>query len=688
MKFLTACTLALFFFGTVTTASPIHPTIEWKDALGSPTKDMVSYEASCGQCHDIDYIKSHDSHAKLYANGNFNCLTCHSTSVPQTAPSQVTTVTRPRTEHCQQCHTNDNTSSKKSGRFYSGKKVSESKINLPGKSHINHAWDIHAERGLNCNDCHFSTNNPVFLRKEDISKPSHLEFDPRRPDIGEFLKRPSHKLAFTSGERYDCTYCHTSEHSGIWKDRSDIHFKKLECQSCHTPTINSPLLHTINNTIQSNNVSVKTFKNVDTKGLITPFRPTLFKTDIQSAYKPYNNITEYYFYATTQKKRVPDSVITQITQRHNAEIQTYLDLNRDGNVTSDEQGPASGIYFDFMKMQLLEQGFSGIVVKKNYSFHPIAHNTVPGEYATKKCSECHSSQNAFSTTLASQKPTETLSSLSCNEDNLYIFGKECGNTVNLIGIASIVLVLLGILLHGGLRCIIHLKHGGHHEMKTKKVYIYRLYERIWHWTQAFVILILITTGLVIHTPEVFTFLPFEAAITIHRILGIILGVNAIFSLFYHISTGKIAQYIPEPKGFFAKAFTQQMYYLKGIFKKEKHPFEKLPERRLNPLQQIAYLGLLNVLLPALMITGFIIYFYPYDNVALEAIGGLETIATIHTLCSWLIISFLMMHIYLTTTGHTVTEYTKAMITGWEDVEDRNSTDAHPQSKETHDVSET
>ncbi|MGL1902195.1 MAG: cytochrome b/b6 domain-containing protein [Fibrobacterales bacterium] len=688
MYYFTHIIFALFFVSTLATASPIHPTIEWKDTLGAPTKNEVSYEASCGQCHDIDYIKSHDSHAKLYANESFNCLTCHSGTVPQTAPSQTTTITRPRTEHCQQCHTNDNVYSKKSGRFYSGKKVSESNFNIPGKSQINHAWDIHAERGLNCNDCHFSTNNPVFLRKEDTSKPSHLEFDPRRPDIGEFLKRPSHKLAFTAGERYDCTYCHTGEHSGIWKDRSDIHFKKLECQSCHTPTIKSPLLDTINNTIRSNNAPVKIFKNVDTKGVITPFRPMLYKTNIKSAYKPYNNITEFYFYATTQKKRVPDSVIAQISLEHSTEIHNYLDLNKDGWVTGNEQGPASGVYFDFMKTQLLEQGYSGIIVKKNYSFHHIAHNTVTAEYATKQCSECHSSQNAFSTILVSQGPTDSLSSFSCSEDNLYIFGRECSSTVNLIGILTIIAVLIGIILHGGLRVIIRIKNGSHHKIKTKKIYIYKLYERIWHWTQALIIMILIATGLVIHNPEVFTILPFDVAITIHRVLGILLGVNAIFSLFYHISTGKITQYIPEPKGFFAKAFTQQMYYLKGIFKKEKHPFEKIPERRLNPLQQIAYLGLLNILLPALMITGFIIYFYPYDNVVLEAIGGLETIATIHTLCSWLIISFLMMHIYLTTTGHTVTEYTKAMVTGWEDVEDLTPKDDATNNKEATDASET
>jgi thiosulfate reductase cytochrome b subunit len=34
----------------------------------------------------------------------------------------------------------------------------------------------------------------------------------------------------------------------------------------------------------------------------------------------------------------------------------------------------------------------------------------------------------------------------------------------------------------------------------------------------------------------------------------------------------------------------------------------------------------------------------------------------------MILAFFIVHIYLTTTGHTVTSHIKAMITGWEKVE--------------------
>ena len=44
-------------------------------------------------------------------------------------------------------------------------------------------------------------------------------------------------------------------------------------------------------------------------------------------------------------------------------------------------------------------------------------------------------------------------------------------------------------------------------------------------------------------------------------------------------------------------------------------------------------------------------------------------ATLHTIGAFLMLIFLIVHIYLTTTGHTPLAHIKAMITGWEEVED-------------------
>jgi cytochrome b subunit of formate dehydrogenase len=45
------------------------------------------------------------------------------------------------------------------------------------------------------------------------------------------------------------------------------------------------------------------------------------------------------------------------------------------------------------------------------------------------------------------------------------------------------------------------------------------------------------------------------------------------------------------------------------------------------------------------------------------------IALIHMAGAFAILCFVIMHVYMTTTGHTITAHVKAMITGWENVEE-------------------
>jgi thiosulfate reductase cytochrome b subunit len=50
------------------------------------------------------------------------------------------------------------------------------------------------------------------------------------------------------------------------------------------------------------------------------------------------------------------------------------------------------------------------------------------------------------------------------------------------------------------------------------------------------------------------------------------------------------------------------------------------------------------------------------------IGGLTYLAPFHTLIAWLFASFIVAHVYLTTTGPTPFASIKAMMVGWDDVE--------------------
>ncbi|HED64830.1 MAG TPA: cytochrome B [Planctomycetes bacterium] len=203
----------------------------------------------------------------------------------------------------------------------------------------------------------------------------------------------------------------------------------------------------------------------------------------------------------------------------------------------------------------------------------------------------------------------------------------------------------------------------------KEVKFYSLHERIWHWIQALTILVLIVTGFEVHAPGRIHLLGFELAVVTHTVFAVVLLANAAMGLFYFLTSGAIRQYVPGESGFFVKALRQAQYYLGGIFRGEPHPFEATPGNRLNPLQKVTYLMILNVLLPVQVVTGVLIWGAERWPDLVATVGGLALLVPIHALASWLFLSFIVMHIYLTTTGETPTANLKAMLTGFHESEE-------------------
>ncbi len=200
----------------------------------------------------------------------------------------------------------------------------------------------------------------------------------------------------------------------------------------------------------------------------------------------------------------------------------------------------------------------------------------------------------------------------------------------------------------------------------KQVYIYKGFERFWHWTQAVLIIFLAVTGFEVHGS--LTIFGFEQAARFHRHASWLLIALIIFAIFWHVVTGEWKQYIPTLKNLKA----QIRYYSVGMFKGEKHPIKKTELSKLNPLQRIVYLGFKLFLVPVTIISGLLYMFHKTidknDVVVIKEIS-LESIAFWHTLGAFLLMVFLVIHVYMTTTGKTPTSNIRAMITGYEEMEE-------------------
>lgn len=193
--------------------------------------------------------------------------------------------------------------------------------------------------------------------------------------------------------------------------------------------------------------------------------------------------------------------------------------------------------------------------------------------------------------------------------------------------------------------------------------VYSGFNRFWHWAQAVLILFLAATGFEIHGS--LRFFGYAQAVRYHNTAAMAFLVLIAFAIFWHFTTGEWRQYTPT----FTHLRAQAEYYLFGIFRNAPHPTHKSALSKLNPLQKLVYLGLKLLVIPVLVGSGLLYLFYRYPSrqglIALN-MEGLRSVALAHTLGAFLVLAFLIAHVYLITTGRTLSSNLKAMITGYEE----------------------
>lgn len=199
---------------------------------------------------------------------------------------------------------------------------------------------------------------------------------------------------------------------------------------------------------------------------------------------------------------------------------------------------------------------------------------------------------------------------------------------------------------------------------SERIYLLPLWLRIWHWTNAFSIIVLTVTGISLHFAAPDRMLvEFSLAARIHDIAGIVLASAYALYFILNIFTGNGLQYFPRSpviKG----CLRQARYYVWGIFRGEPHPYEPNKEVKFNPLQALLYWIIMYMILPVVIITGLVFLFPSVAPDRLFGFDGLLPVAFLHYVASVFIVLFLISHAYLGTTGKTATSMFKMMITGW------------------------
>jgi thiosulfate reductase cytochrome b subunit len=200
----------------------------------------------------------------------------------------------------------------------------------------------------------------------------------------------------------------------------------------------------------------------------------------------------------------------------------------------------------------------------------------------------------------------------------------------------------------------------------KLMYVHPAPVRVWHWLNAVGFIILIITGIQIRFAEIVSWFSLEEAIQLHNYVGfVVIAAYGLWVSFY-FGTMKIKLYFPNPLTFLPKAMAQIKYYGSGIFKGDPNPHHMTPDNKFNALQQQAYLGIMFIFLPAQMISGLFLWRVKRFENYIELIGGIKIVSTIHVLLFFFFLTFIFVHAYLATLGHTPLAHFKAMFTGYEE----------------------
>lgn len=197
------------------------------------------------------------------------------------------------------------------------------------------------------------------------------------------------------------------------------------------------------------------------------------------------------------------------------------------------------------------------------------------------------------------------------------------------------------------------------DMPIEKRYLYTLPVRCWHWLNALCFAALIISGCALHWVSA----KFSLWVDVHNIAGVSLCVIWLGFILVAIC-GNGHHFRVCWQGIVGRLIRQTRYYLYGIFRGEPHPEHASPASKFNILQQLGYIGVMFLLLPLLMVTGLLMMYPGYTPETLFALPGKQVVAWLHYALAAVMVAFIIVHLYLCSTGDTPGALIKGMLDGF------------------------
>ncbi len=189
-----------------------------------------------------------------------------------------------------------------------------------------------------------------------------------------------------------------------------------------------------------------------------------------------------------------------------------------------------------------------------------------------------------------------------------------------------------------------------------------LWLRVWHGLQALLFLGLIATGLNMHyAGSGWAVIPFSMSVRVHNACGIATAVLWVVFVVWNAVSGRVRHYKPKDIHIIHSLVVQIRYYGYGMFRGDPPPLS--PGLRNNHVQQLGYIGVMYGLMPVSIASGVLLLFPILAPERALGRAGLWPMAMLHLCVGYLLTLFVVVHVYLATTGETFFSLYREMITG-------------------------
>jgi octaheme c-type cytochrome (tetrathionate reductase family) len=320
----------------------------------------------------------------------------------------VVSMVYPRSSHCGSCHglvytdneplttqlgLDQNWGTETTGQVFAAQRMRLSGLNLVNKDALTSAWDLHAQRLVECRDCHYSKQPPAHLIG------------------GEFESAKAHTGLRT------CDSCHTGRMGHDWLPEQAKHFAAVACESCHVPQIHLPARKQVDASMltRAGNYLIS-YRGLDrgspddlAQAYVTGYRPLLMKrrnADGSEQFAPMNLVSRWYWVDGVDDQEVTKEQLAQALlagEDYRPEIVVLFDADRNGDVDETELRLDSDEKVERVRSLLTGQGVTAPVLKAELRAYHLHHAVKLGD-ASRDCGLCHEENKPAAFDLADYVP--------------------------------------------------------------------------------------------------------------------------------------------------------------------------------------------------------------------------------------------------------------------------------------------